>query len=495
MDFLFTLLYLFTAISATTADRKPPNFVVFFCDDLGYGDTGFNGNPTTHTPHLDELAWSGKILTSWYSGCNVCTGSRASLMTGRQMPRTGLPGVIGPDCSYGLNLEEITIAEHLKKHANYSTAIVGKWHLGSRKVYLPGNRGFDHYLGIPFSDDMGQGWMSQCPGEDSQHSVHQDSGAVSEPWSSRDMYDALGLLDPKHKQTTEPVTDEGTKWLPLVHQEFNKTTILEQPVDLTTLSSKYKDFATKFVEDHKESPFFLYVPFSHVHTTASGTTPEKQYSGCDFGNKSIRGPFGDALSELDWMAGQIVQKIRDLDLEEDTLFIFTSDNGPWMVQGLSGGSEGLFTGRFALSDGYWNTGKGSNWEGGIREPAFAYWKGKISPFSRSAEIVSSLDVFPTLSTLAGIPMPKDRPFDGRDMSAVLLTDDGKSQHDFLFFYGTCNDEPYWSVTGVRHGKYKVRMKTTFVAFVEKDRVPANFVWDCFLIFEGTLVYCSRIRTI
>jgi arylsulfatase A-like enzyme len=166
-----------------------------------------------------------------------------------------------------------------------------------------------------------------------------------------------------------------------------------------------------------------------------------------------------------------------------------------MVQGLSGGSEGLFTGRFALSDGYWNTGKGSNWEGGIREPAFAYWKGKISPFSRSAEIVSSLDVFPTLSTLAGIPMPKDRPFDGRDMSAVLLTDDGKSQHDFLFFYGTCNDEPYWSVTGVRHGKYKVRMKTTFVAFVEKDRVPANFVWDCFLIFEGTLVYCSRIRTI
>ncbi|KAL3916177.1 MAG: hypothetical protein SGILL_005299 [Bacillariaceae sp.] len=472
MSFLFVLLSLFTAtlLTATTtiSSARKPNFVVFFCDDLGYGDTGFNGNPTTHTPNLDELAWSGKILTSWYSGCNVCTGSRASLMTGRQMPRTGLPGVIGPDCPYGLNLEEITIAEHLKEHANYSTAIVGKWHLGSREVYLPGNRGFDHYLGIPFSDDMGHAWMSECPRSDEKNEDPQKdepgSKREAEAWSSRAMYDALGLLDVRCDDARQDCatpnhqfTDNGTKWLPLVHQAYNKTTILEQPVDLTRLSSKYTDFATTFVEDHKDSPFFLYVPFSHVHTTSN--TPELQYAGCDFQNKSIRGPFGDALSELDWMAGKIVQKIRDLDLEEDTLILFTSDNGPWMMRGLSGGSEGLFTGRFSLGDGYWNTGKGSNWEGGIREPAFAHWKGKISPFSRSSEVVSSLDVFPTLSTLAGIHMPTDRPFDGRDMSKVLLEKDGKSDHEFLFFYGTCNDDPYWSVTGVRHGKYKAHWCT------------------------------------
>lgn len=469
MSCLFLLLLLLCTLTAaatdttgTAATARKPNFVVFFCDDLGYGDTGFNGNPTTHTPNLDELAFSGKILTSWYSGCNVCTGSRAALMTGRQMPRTGLPGVIGPDCSYGLNLEEITIASHLKEHANYSTAIVGKWHLGSRKVYLPGNRGFDHYLGIPFSDDMGHAWMSECPGaEDEDHrEAKKRSKQEKEPWSSREMYDVLGLLDANSDDATQAPNrkfkDKGTKWLPLVHQAFNKTTILEQPVDLTTLSAKYTDFATKFVENQakNDNPFFLYVPFSHVHTTSN--TPELQYAGCDFQNKSIRGPFGDALAELDWMAGEIVRKLRDLGLEEDTLILFTSDNGPWMMRGLSGGSEGLFTGRFSLGDGYWNTGKGSNWEGGIREPAFAYWKGRISPFSRSSEVVSSLDVFPTLATLAGVPSPTDRPFDGRDMSDVLLTENGKSNHDFLFFYGTCNDDCYWSVTGVRHGKYKVR---------------------------------------
>jgi arylsulfatase A len=447
-------------------DRKP-NFILFFVDDLGYGDLGFTGHPTTHTPNLDELAWSGKILTSWYSGCNVCTGSRAALMTGRQHARTGLPGVIPSDCPYGLNLEEITIAEHLKNRGGYATAIVGKWHLGQRKVYLPANRGFDFYLGIPFSDDMGIGRQSQCSDNKDSRSREvgpreagmSDDYENADIWAGRDMYEALGLLETRPNFPIEnefKLTDIGTKWLPLVHQANNETRILEQPVDLTTLSVKYSTFATTFLEDHKDSPFFLYVPFSHVHTTHPGSTPEMQYAGCDFQNKSKRGAFGDALAETDWMVGNIMRKLRELGLEEDTLILFTSDNGPWMIRGLSGGSEGLFTGRYALHDGYDNTGKGSNWEGGIREPAFAYWKGKISPFSRAAEVVSSLDVFPTLSKLAGIPIPTDRPYDGRDMSEVLMTEGGKSKHDFLFFYGTCNKEPYWSVTGVRHGKYKVR---------------------------------------
>jgi len=467
-------VYLVTAESTTTSDDPPPNFVVFFVDDLGYGDLGFTGHPTTKTPNLDSLAFSGKILTTWYSGCNVCTGSRASLMTGRQFARTGLPGVIGPDCAYGLNLKEITIAEQLKK-GGYSTGILGKWHLGQREVYLPGNRGFDYYLGIPFSDDMGVAWESSCPADGQpvkeetttphNNKVSDDFDDEHDDWPTRDLYEKMGLMDAKlstdenedSENLEEP--DKGTKWLPLVYQEFNKTRVLEQPVDFTTLAEKYSNFATTFIEHHHNAskPFFLYVPFSHVHCTHPGTTTEKQYAGCDFRNTTTRGIYGDALAETDWIAGNIVKKVRDLGLEENTLILFTSDNGPWMTMHLSGGSAGLFTGRYA--EGYTNTAKGTTWEGGIREPAFAYWKGKITPFTRTSEVISSLDVFPTLSALAGIPLPDDRPFDGKDMSEILLNEGGKSKHDFLFFYGTCSGEKYWSISSVRHGKYKAHWCT------------------------------------
>eukprot|EP00536_Pseudo-nitzschia_multiseries_P001825 jgi/Psemu1/322277/estExt_fgenesh1_pg.C_230042 len=468
---IFTLvalnLCLIVAETTTNSNDRSPNFIVFFVDDLGYGDLGFTGHPTSKTPTLDQLAWNGKILTTWYSGCNVCTGSRAALMTGRQFARTGLPGVIGPDCPYGLNLDEITIAEQLKK-GGYSTAIVGKWHLGQRKVYLPGNRGFDYYLGIPFSDDMGIGWESSCPAKQSAFDdifpVNKDIwGQSSSGWSARSMYEEMGFTDAKslvdQQKNNLRDDDKGTKWLPLVYQKFNQTRILEQPVDFTSLAEKYSNFATSFIEDHQNSsnPFFLYVPFSHVHTTAHGSTRENQYAGCNFRDTTKRGIFGDALAETDWIAGNIVKKVRDLGLEEDTLILFTSDNGPWMARGLSGGSEGLFTGRFAK--GYTNTAKGSTWEGGIREPAFAYWKGKIAPFTRTSEVISSLDVFPTLSALAGIPLPDDRPFDGKDMSKILLNKDAKSEHDFLFFYSTCSGEPYWSISSVRHGKYKAHWCT------------------------------------
>jgi arylsulfatase A-like enzyme len=173
------------------------------------------------------------------------------------------------------------------------------------------------------------------------------------------------------------------------------------------------------------------MPFSHVHTTA-GNQPQKQYSSCRFQNTSIRGAFGDALAEVDWMVGSVVKKLDETSLSENTLILFTGDNGPWLMQGLSSGSAGIMVGRYS---GYWNTGKGSTWEGGIHEAAFAHWKGQITPGSRSAEVVSSLDLFPTVSALAGVPLPSDRVYDGRDMSDVLLKDGGKSKHEVLFFYG------------------------------------------------------------
>lgn len=424
--------------------RDRPNLIMLFVDDLGYGDTGFTGHPTVNTPNIDRLAFGGKVLTQWYSGCAVCSGSRASLMTGRQFSRLGVPGVYGPTVNAGLPLNETTLAEQLKK-ANYSTAIMGKWHLGQRARYLPGSRGFDYYLGIPYSDDMGEARASSCKQGDDDIAARHGSDAG---WM-REMYEEAGYVD----ATVEGTGDPAGNFLPLVYQKFNQTTILEQPLDFTHLADKYNNFVTDFVDMHKDSPFFLYMPFSHVHTTA-GNQPEKQYAGCKWQNTSRRGKFGDALSEADWIIGNLMQKLKDAGLEENTLVLFTGDNGPWMQQGLSGGSHGLLTGRYS---GYWNTGKGSTWEGGIREAAFAYWKGQISPFTRSAEIVSSMDVFPTFSAVAGVPLPKDVAYDGRDMSDVLFKSNGKSKHDFLFHYGGCakNGAP----ATCRHGPWKAHWCT------------------------------------
>ncbi|EDQ85419.1 uncharacterized protein MONBRDRAFT_11941 [Monosiga brevicollis MX1] len=424
---------------------------MLFVDDLGYGDLGFTGHPTTQTPNIDALAHGGRVLSTWYSGCPVCSGSRAALMTGRQFARIGVPGVFSPTGNTGLPLNETTAAQQLKQ-ANYATAIVGKWHLGQRSMYLPGARGFDRYLGIPYSDDMG----------------------------------------------------EARDYLPLVKQmgdgKTTNTTILEQPLDFSALAQHYSDFATvrplddsrilrqarlassdsstivgTFIKDNKENPFFLYMPFrcdmavsphstlaamsssslkltrldSHVHTTAANQ-PEKQYAGCQFKNTSRRGMFGDALAEVDWQVGEIMSTLKEQGLENNTLVLFASDNGPWMIQNASAGSEGLFTGR---TSNYWNTGKGSTWEGGIRMPAFAYWPNVVPATTRTPEMVSSLDFVPTISRLAGVPLPSDRIYDGRDMLDVLLGN-GTTPHETLFFY---RDQS--GPMAMRYGPWKAHFRT------------------------------------
>jgi len=415
---------------------------MLFVDDLGYGDLGFTGHPTTSTPNIDSLAYNGKILNSWYSGCPVCSGSRTALMTGRQYTRVGVPGVFGDSSTTGLPLNETTVADQLKK-AGYKNAIMGKWHLGQRPMFLPGARGFDTYLGIPYSDDMGQAARSPCPGDAQQRC------SVIEPsdykYTEADNVHGEGEIG---RRNLADLNDNGPQDLsPLVFQTggtsstpgaqtktaayAKNTTVLEQPVDFSKLAPKYNEFVLDFIDENKEDPFFLYMPFSHVHTTASNQ-PQKQYAACQFQNTSERGAFGDALAEVDWIVGNVVDKLKEHGLMKNTLVLFTGDNGPWMVQGLSGGSAGLFVGRYS---GYWNTGKGSTWDGGIHEAAFAHWEGMIAPGSRTAEVTSSMDLFPTASALAGVPLPTDRVYDGRDMSDVLLKDNGKSKHDVLFFYG------------------------------------------------------------
>ena len=369
--------------------RQQPNIVMLFVDDLGYGDLGFTGHPTTHTPNIDRIASQGKILSNWYSGAPLCSASRAALMTGRQTPRTGVPPVLGPTERRGLPLNETTLAEHLRR-ANYTSGVVGKWHLGQRTMYLPHNRGFDEYLGIPFSDDMGTARRTPCPqaapeavqgtgvragpgtaalasgAEEQQREGEQGDrgegdaggggpqgvqGAEGPETRARPAkFDAQAVAaGGARARDLVGVELDFTPPLPLVHQRDNTTSVTEQPLDFTHLGRQYNDFALRFIAEHRDRPFFLYVPFSHVHTTLGGG----QYAGCAFQGSTARGPFGDALAEVDWMVGNIVQALKEQGIEENTLVLFTSDNGPWLAKGLNGGSMGLLTGSSA---GYLNTG-------------------------------------------------------------------------------------------------------------------------------------------
>jgi arylsulfatase A len=463
--FLPTFLFII-ATSGLTIDKKT-NVIMLFVDDLGYGDLGFTGHPTTKTPNLDKLAKNGKILSNFYSAYPVCSASRASLMTGRQPDRIGVPGVFGPTVNVGLPLNETTLGDQFKK-AGYATAIMGKWHLGQRQMFLPGSRGFDTYLGIPYSDDMGGGRATPCNNYKSeQESVEArktSNAIVTKAKSENEWYHeycSAGFCDENDKISNE---DPAGTYLPLVYQTHDthdhslNTTVLEQPLDFTTLDEKYNNFVKDFITKHKDSPFFLYMPFSHVHTTNT-LQPEQQYCGCDFKNKTSRGAFGDALAEVDWLVGNLIEQLQLLDLSENTLIMFTGDNGPWMVHNESAGSPGIFYGR---SSGYWNVGKGSTWEGGVHEAAFAYWPGKIKPGTRTDQTISTMDIFPTISKLIGVDLPENVILDGKDMSDILFDENGgKSKHEFLYFYGGAKNAcSLWKgPSAVRYKAYKAHFAT------------------------------------
>ena len=344
-------------------------------------------------------------------------------------------------------MNETTVADQLKK-AGYATGICGKWHLGEREMFLPAARGFDEYLGIPYSDDMGGARATPCGGE----SGGASSDLSKEPWWED--YCEAGFCNVEDVKGGDP----AGAYLPLVHQinvgGKRNTTVVEQPLDFTHLAKKYSDFVTSFIDRNAKSKFFLYVPFSHVHTT-NPLQPSEQYASCPFKNTTSRGSFGDALAEVDWIIGNIVDKLDKLGLREDTLILFTGDNGPWMIKGASAGSPGLLYGRSA---GYWNVGKGSTWEGGIHEAAFANWKGTIAEQTKSDEVVSSLDLLPTASALAGVDLPKGVTFDGKNMLDVLL-DKGKSKHDALFFYGGASCSKWKGPSAVRFGDFKAHFAT------------------------------------
>jgi len=357
--FLNTLLPLALAAcgSPQAASERPPNVVLVFADDLGYGDLGCTGAKGYATPHLDRMAAEGVRFTSFYAAQAVCSASRAALLTGCYPNRVSVLGALGPGSKTGLHLDEVTIAELLKGRG-YATAIFGKWHLGDHPTFLPTRQGFDEYYGLPYSNDM---------------------------W-------------PFH-----PERPGGFPPLPLIDQEK----VVETNPDQTRLTREYTDRAVRFIEKNRERPFFLYVPHSMPHVPL--------FAGPDFKGRTERGLFGDVIAEIDHSVGRILETLRRLGLDDRTLVVFTSDNGPWLSYGDQAGSAGPY-----------REGKGTMFEGGVRVPTIFRWPGRIPAGKVCSRMAGTIDI---LSTVAGSPAG-----DGKNLWPLLTNPDGPSPRDEYYFY-------------------------------------------------------------
>ena len=466
VQYHFLFLYIIPIIViARRAPKDRPNLILSFVDDLGYGDVGFNGHPTTNTPNLDYYAIKGRRFTTWYSGYPVCSASRTALLTGRQPPRVGMPGVINSLGIEGLPLNEVTIANHLKKEKHYKTLILGKWHQGQRAEYLPKARGFDAFYGLPYSVDDGIGYTSNCTNDMEIINNNNDGDNEIRMMEQK-------ILHTKKKNKTRFGLGPEIP-LPLVQQLPNEEsygTILQQPTDLIPLSANMLDFFKNTTTLWRDEPFFAYVAHPHVHTATANIKelgPYKQYVGCKFKNATLRGGYGDALAEVDWMFGEMIHHIEDLGLANNTLFLFVSDNGPAMRQMEGGGSVGPFSGNYPP---YRNVGKGSTWEGGLRMPAFAYWPGQVKAYSKTAATLSTLDILPTFVSLSGSENDKVRKInnivlDGIDFSEVLLSPSriipGWRKDKLLpFWNGGDYSKPGTDIFAGRFNEFKIHWITT-----------------------------------
>jgi arylsulfatase A len=371
----FILLSL-SSLAIGQSKEKLPNFIIIFTDDQGYGDVGVFGHPTIKTPNLDKMAYEGQKWTNFYVAANVCTPSRASLLTGRLPVRNGMHGkvrrVFFPDSPSGLQTSEITIAKQLKEK-NYNTAVVGKWHLGHLPEYLPMNHGFDSYYGVPYSNDMDR---------------VNDGNLFEYVW--------------------DPSIDKFN--VPLMRNEK----IIERPADQRTITKRYTEESQKFIRENKEKPFFLYLAHSLPHVPL--------FASEGFLGISERGLYGDVIEEIDWSVGQILETIKNEGLDKNTYVIFTSDNGPWATfKQLAGESGHLFG------------AKGTSYEGGVRVPTIIWAPGNVKPGVVS-KMGSTLDLFPTISNLADIPLPSDRIIDGYDLTGIFKGEDKNIRNEMFYYH-------------------------------------------------------------
>lgn len=398
MKNLFTILLCILCYLTLQSQEKQPNFVIIFADDLGYGDLGTYGHPTIKTPHLDRMAEEGQKWTNFYVGASVCTPSRAALLTGRLPIRSGMCSsksrVLFPNSKNGLPASEITLAEQLKK-VGYATAAIGKWHLGHKEQYLPTNNGFDYYFGIPYSNDMDR----------------LDGDEYKDYW----------------KRPDDSIKTEHFN-VPL----FRNTEIVERPANQNTITTRYSDEAVSYIKKNKDKPFFVYLAHNLPHIPL--------FASDKFKGKSERGLYGDVLEEIDNGVGKILSALKEEGLAENTIVVFTSDNGPWLPFKLNGGSAGLL-----------RAGKGSTWEGGMREPGIFWAPGRIKPAVIS-DIGSTMDLFATFSKMAGAELPNDRILDSHDLGPVLFEQKESARKSVIYYRGT-------EIYAVRIGDFKAHFIT------------------------------------
>ena len=371
---------LIAVANVDAADRsRPPNVVVIFIDDMGYGDIGPFGAEGYATPHLDRMAAEGRRFTDFVVPSAVCSASRAALLTGCYNPRISFAGALGPKAEHGIHADEVTLAE-LCRQRGYATACYGKWHLGHHPKFLPLQHGFDEYYGLPYSNDM---WP--------YHPNFVDLPPDAE--KRKRNYPNLPLIEGNRVVDAEVTGD-----------------------DQKQLTTAYTERAVDFIGRNKDRPFLVYVPHSMVHVPL--------FVSDKFAGKSERGLFGDVVMEIDWSVGQIMAEIRRHGLEQDTLVIFTADNGPWLSYGDRAGTAGPL-----------REGKGTEFEGGIREPTLMWWPGTIPAGTTCDELASTIDVVPTVAALIGADLP-EHPIDGHDIRPLMFGNaDARSPHEaFCCFY-------------------------------------------------------------
>ena len=366
--------------SGTSSDRsRTPNIIVIFTDDQGYQDVGVFGSPLIETPNLDRMAADGMKFTDFHVGQPVCGPSRAALMTGCYPNRIGMSRNTDPLTSFGISDSELTMAELLKERG-YATAIYGKWHLGHQPQFLPTRHGFDEYFGLPYSNDM---WPPNNP-----------------DWPE----------------------------LPLMENED----IIARDPDQTQLTTWYTEHAVDFIERNHEKPFFIYMPHSMPHVPLNVSDK--------FAGKSKRGLYGDVIMEVDWSVGQVLDALDRHGIADDTLVVFTCDNGPWLIYGDHAGSTGVF-----------REGKFTTFEGGHRSACIMRWPGRIPAGTICTESAMTIDLLPTFAGITGGALP-DHPIDGLDIAPLMYGEPGaKTPHDALYHY--------WDnqLQAIRSGRWKLHL--------------------------------------